>query len=373
MSKIVYDTKKFTGEHLQIINKANEFLMAYANQGLILSLRQLYYRFVATDSFPDSRRWAKVGGKYIRHPEGTKNAEPNYKWLGGIIGDARICGRIDWEHIEDRARNLLGLRHYGSVQESLNDLASSYHIDMWARQGYRPEVWVEKDALRGVIEGPCNALDVPYFSCKGYNSLSEMWRTAQRLEWWNKRSQKPIIFYFGDHDPSGIDMSRDIEERLRITFRSDFEIKRLALTMDQIEEYDPPPNPAKTTDSRYADYLELYGDESWELDALEPTVFRQLITSEIEKLKDVKQWKDDEKTIKRTQDRLKDVSKEWDSIAGYKEQIKSKELVIAIKTKEADLLRESDTANLLAIQKLQATALSLKEEIATLKNKKRKK
>jgi len=89
--------------------------------------------------------------------------------------------------------------------------------------------------------------------------------------------QKTVIFHLGDHDPSGIDMSRDITERLSLFVGRPVEVRRIALNMPQVEEYGPPPNPAKTTDSRFESYLEKYGDESWELDALEPKVIVELI------------------------------------------------------------------------------------------------
>jgi len=153
--------------------------------------------------------------------------------------------------------------------------ARQFRIDKWATQPRRIEVWIEKDALVGVIEGVCTELDVPYFSCRGYTSQSEMWVGAQRLAaHWRKAKQNPLILHFGDHDPSGIDMTRDIQARLQEfsfgTAGHPLELRRLALNMDQVELYGPPPNPAKLTDSRCEAYMEEHGNESWELDALEP-------------------------------------------------------------------------------------------------------
>ena len=94
------------------------------------------------------------------------------------------------------------------------------------------------------------------------------------------------ILHLGDHDPSGIDMTRDNAERLADVFGGDVELKRIALNMDQIDEYAPPPNPAKVTDSRFEQYLLMYGAESWELDALEPSVINELIVNEVALLRD---------------------------------------------------------------------------------------
>jgi hypothetical protein len=91
-----------------------------------------------------------------------------------------------------------------------------------------------------------------------------------------------VIIHLGDHDPSGVDMTRDIADRLSMFAESDIEVNRIALNMDQIEEFNPPPNPAKITDSRSGPYIELYGTSSWELDAIEPATLSQLIADTVE-------------------------------------------------------------------------------------------
>ncbi len=116
-----------------------------------------------------------------------------------------------------------------------------------------------------MFEPICEELDVPYFSCRGYTSQSEMWAAAQRLLGyiWAKQRQHVTILHFGDHDPSGIDMTRDIRERLSLFCGGEgFAVRRIALNMDQVRQYDPPPNPAKLTDTRVDAYLRKYGDDS---------------------------------------------------------------------------------------------------------------
>ncbi len=148
-------------------------------------------------------------------------------------------------------------------------------------------MWVEKDALVEVIGKPAEAYDVPYFSCRGYVSQSEMWAAARRIERKLNEHERAVIIHLGDHDPSGKDMTRDIEERIQTFLINDgyfgecFSINRIALNMDQIERYNPPPNPAKLTDSRCGKYIREYGYESWELDALEPSVLDNLISETI--------------------------------------------------------------------------------------------
>jgi hypothetical protein len=157
-------------------------------------------------------------------------------------------------------------------------------------QDSRVEVWIEKEALAGVFARICDQYDVAFFCCRGYPSISEMYVSAQRL---NDVDQTTHILHFGDHDPSGIDMTRDIEDRLATLGCMDFTVTRVALNMDQVEQYDPPPNPAKATDARFEDYQRKFGDKCWELDALEPSVLADLCKEHIaEHINDWDAWDD---------------------------------------------------------------------------------
>ena len=105
MPKISYTPKRFNAERTAIIATANVIIDEYAEEGMRLTLRQLYYQFVARGLFPDTRRFRWTGSKWVKDPqEGTRNAQPNYKWLGDIITCARLAGMIDWQAIEDRTR-----------------------------------------------------------------------------------------------------------------------------------------------------------------------------------------------------------------------------------------------------------------------------
>jgi hypothetical protein len=291
MPKICYIDKKFNPEHLKLIGTVNGIISDYRAQGYDLTLRQVYYQLVAHDLFPDDRKFTWTGSKWVRDPDGTKNADPNYKWLGGIIDDGRLAGLIDWQAIIDRTRNLKALSHWDEPSDIIQSAAESFRIDKWKDQESRVEVWVEKDALVGVVGQVCDRWDVPYFSCRGYTSSSEMWVASQRLARYKRQNQVPTIIHLGDHDPSGKDMTRDIDDRLAL-FMGGLEVNRIALNMDQIEQYDPPPNPAKITDSRAKRYIEEFGDESWELDALEPSVIDALIDEQIQQIIDIDLWEE---------------------------------------------------------------------------------
>jgi hypothetical protein len=291
MPKIKYKDLNLQPATLTLVKTCNEIIAEYQAQGFTLTLRQLYYQLVSRDIIANRQR--------------------EYKRLGSIVNDARLAGLIDWLAIEDRTRNLQKLSHWDSPEELVRACADQYHVDMWEGQEFRPEVWIEKDALVGVIEGVCDEFDVPYFSCRGYTSQSEMWVAGRRLRGY--AGQTPIIFHFGDHDPSGRDMTRDITDRLEL-FMGGLEVKRLALNMDQVEEYEPPPNPAKTTDSRYGAYIAEFGEESWELDALEPAVIATLIRNAITGLIDQDLWDEKKAEVEKNQKLLGLVAVKWNAV-----------------------------------------------------------
>lgn len=265
-----YIKKKFGQAAMDVIKAANDIILEYESKGMPLTLRQLYYQFVARDLFANN-----VG---------------NYNKLGNLISDGRLAGLVSWTAIEDRGRNLQGINHYTSPSSAIKSVLDNYSIDKWDDQRFRPEVWVEKAALEGVIGHICHELQVDFFATRGYNSQSEQWRAGRRFARYVSKGQTPIVFHLGDHDPSGIDMTRDNQERLSLFAGVNIQVIRLALNMDQIRRYEPPPNPAKMTDSRYVDYAEKYGEKSWELDALEPTVIHNLIRDAVLGVRDQKLW-----------------------------------------------------------------------------------
>ncbi len=276
--KIKYADKNFRQPTLKIINTANNIIDEYDSMGMKLTLRQLYYQFVARALL--------------------SNTVENYNKLGRIISDARIAGLINWDAIEDRTRNLKGNSHWENPGDIIDSCIASYKLDRWEGQDYYVEVWIEKEALLGVISRICQELDVNYFACKGYVSQSEMWRAGRRMYWRSESNkQKPIIVHLGDHDPSGIDMTRDIFERQRMFCRDGYHtrqvtVERIALNMDQIDEFKPPPNFVKLSDTRARDYKVKFGSNSWELDALDPTMLRDLIDKTVTKYRDTNIYND---------------------------------------------------------------------------------
>lgn len=298
MPKICYQPRSFSVVSNGLIDKANEIIAEYEDQGFDLTLRQLYYQMVARDII--------------------KNNQKEYKRLGSVINDARLAGLIDWDRINDLTRELRSISHWETPADIIDSAAASFRLDKWSDQKHRVEVWVEKDALRNVVERACTALDVPYFSCRGYVSQSEMWAAAQRFVRYSRAGQSSIIIHLGDHDPSGIDMSRDIRARLEM-FGADVEVERIALNMEQIQEYQPPPNPAKVTDSRFAGYTAIYGDESWELDALDPQTLSDLITAAVVERRNDRRWKGRVREESGHRAKLQEASERWRDVADFLE------------------------------------------------------
>lgn len=318
MPLIAYKRKRFNDDHRLVIDRSNKILHEYAAQGYDLTLRQLYYQHVARGFIANSDR--------------------EYKRLGSIVSDARMGGLIDWDHIVDRTRFLRTVSSWDSPAQIVRGAARGYQRDLWENQDVRIEVWVEKDALVGVIERACSDLRVPFLSCRGYTSASEMWGASQRFMEQIEDGKRVVVLHLGDHDPSGIDMSRDIEERILHFIGSDhyrltdyelepeeaadwaaehFELRRLALNWDQVQQYNPPPNPAKMTDSRGAGYVQAYGRQSWELDALEPTVIGELIREAVDEERDDERWQVAAATEEAERETLQAAAGRWVEVAQF--------------------------------------------------------
>lgn len=291
--KICYRDISFRQSSLELIAQVNAVTDEYRCKGYDLTLRQVYYQLVAAGIIPNNER--------------------SYKNLGNLISDGRLAGLIDWDAIIDRTRNLRKNSHWTSPAQIISAVASQFAYDKWDGQENYVEVWVEKDALVGIVGQICGRLDIPYFSCRGYVSQSEMWSAAQRLSAYST-NRDIVIIHLGDHDPSGKDMSRDIVERLEL-FGVSPEFRRIALNMDQIEQYNPPPNPTKLTDSRCQGYVNEFGYECWELDALKPEVIEELIREAVMDYCDLSLFDSVRAREAKEREMLRKVSTNWQEIA----------------------------------------------------------
>lgn len=270
MAKIAYvKGVRWRNKTLELLNKITSIVEDYENQGYRMTLRQLYYQLVSADILPNTQR--------------------EYQHLSRLLNEARHAGLIDWNFIEDRVRTPRRMSHWNNIPDLVNSAVSSYRRDRWIDQKKFVEVWVEKDALSGVLSPITEKYHVTLMVNRGYSSATAMHDAAIRLRLEENSGKKVTILYIGDHDPSGEDMVRDIRGRLKI-FKCNAIIKKIALTMTQIKKYEPPPNPAKMSDPRAKGYVNIHGKSSWEVDALRPDVLNKLLTSEIKKLLDQKKF-----------------------------------------------------------------------------------
>lgn len=269
-----------TAKKQKIVLQVNAILKEYGDQNLLpMTTRAVYYQIIA-------KGWADA---WWDDPK-KANSPKSYGLLKGIVSKGRQAGFIDWDAIEDRGREVFGVNYVESPAQAFAAARNGYALDLWHNQPIRPIVLVEKDGQLGVIGRVCNDLRVDYTSCHGYSSQSALWRLGQRFQDHIARGQRPIVFHLGDHDPSGIDMTRDNQERLSLYAGVPVQVVRLALNRAQIDEYDPPPNPAKFSDSRSAAYVAEHGRSSWELDALRPDVIAGTIRDAVLRVRDPAKW-----------------------------------------------------------------------------------
>ena len=255
----------------RLLGLVSEVIDDYEQQGYALTLRQLYYQLVARGHIVNEQR--------------------SYKNLGDLVNNARLGGLIDWERIVDRGRVSLMPSAWDSPAHVLHSAVVGYRLDRWAGQANYVEVWCEKDALASVLEPVCETYHVRFLADRGYASTTAVYDGAKRFEAAAADGKDCYLIYLGDHDPSGVDMTRDVGARIdTMTASLGVEVQRIALNFDQVRQYNPPPNPVKTTDSRAEPYVAMYGEDSWELDALEPQVLDRLLTDAIKALLDRSQY-----------------------------------------------------------------------------------
>lgn len=255
-------------KQLKIIN---EIIEEYADQGYTLTLRQLYYQLVSRDIIP--------------------NLQKEYAKLSGLLVKGRMAGVVDWDAIEDRTRSPDIPYWVEDVEDAIEDTIRQFRLDRQRDQDVYIELWVEKDALSGVLKKITSKYHINLMVNRGYSSCSAMHDAFKRLKQKEMAGKETHILYLGDHDPSGLDMIRDVKERLE-EFGVYPTVKHIGLTMEQIKEFSPPPNPAKITDPRAKWYLAEYGNVSWEVDALNPKTLHQLVKDNVEELIDMDLFND---------------------------------------------------------------------------------
>lgn len=292
--KIKFRACKLGPDRLARLKQINTIIREYQAQGYRLTLRQLYYQLVSRDIIP--------------------NKQQEYAKLSTVLTEGRMCGLVDWNAIEDRLRRPSQPNSWETPQDGLDTIINLYQLPRMKGQENYIEVWVEKDALSGVLSRVTRKYHIPIVVNRGYSSVSAMYDAYNRFHEAYTSDQSVKIIYLGDYDPSGMDMIRDIEHRIcefflgyfldpddvsqqmkdpefinrarKLLLRDhgfDFEVVPIALTRKQINQYNPPPNPAKRTDPRSDKFIAAHGATSWEVDALRPEVLDTILTNAIER------------------------------------------------------------------------------------------
>ncbi|MMZ52636.1 hypothetical protein D1872_144120 [compost metagenome] len=247
----------------------------FKEDNIKLTLRQLYYQLVSQNIIA--------------------NKEAEYKKLIDLTGNMRENCVLKINEFADNTRFALYYNYETDPYQYLEKRISphSYFRSSRENQPNYIEVWIEKEALRSVFKPVTDEMDVPLFICRGYPSTSSLYDQAMRImsrtrmDETRESIEDVYILYFGDHDPSGLQIPEAIEEILRRDYKLDFvHVIRCGLRMDQIKENNLPPNPAKMTDPRAAKYSERFGEKSWELDAVPPTTLQDYVRNSIKELTD---------------------------------------------------------------------------------------
>lgn len=256
---------KFTNLQLDKLNKVQEVLNEL-DEYKPLTLRQIYYQLVGKGHIP--------------------NNKSQYGMLSNLLKWARINGFISWNDIEDRVRvykDLTGFENKEQfIKQEISVFLRGYKRSLLQSQDIYIECWIEKDALRSIFTKIAQQYSVPVVVCRGFSSASFLNDFKERVDIVGKRT---TMLYFGDFDPSGIEMldamKTTLEDEMGVV---DVEFKRVALLKEDISKYKLPHNPdaIKKQDTRTAKHVSTYGDLAVELDALSPSVLEEKIKKSIE-------------------------------------------------------------------------------------------
>jgi hypothetical protein len=227
------------------------------------------------------------GLHYLLVAQGMTNDLLHYKKVISAMVSARWAGDVGFDAFLDHERESIGQTEYeptdveSSVDEAeqqIREWATSYHKNRWENQNAYVEVFIEKKTLQGIFQEPCSEWGVALNPCKGYPSLTFLYDAKKRFDEAMCNDKEPVILYFGDYDCSGEDIPRSIGETLD-RMGTPVEIRRIALVLQQVEEWGLPPAPTKVQDSRARNWD---GIGQVELDAVEPRKLTKLCNDAIE-------------------------------------------------------------------------------------------
>lgn len=272
-------------EYARMVELVREVLGQYSFSPTI---RQVYYRLVSPPY------------------QVIENKTSVYKYFDAQMVRARERRHLPRDAFSDTSRQTLG-GDYGYLspeefQEALREAAQpeKYTRPMWNTQPAVVEAWIEKDALAVLLNMVAREYRVPVFASRGYSPFTLLDKAVDRFV-----EKGGVILDFRDHDPSGQDMCRDVQERLT-RYGGRFRYVPVALTYDQVKAFDLAPNPTKRADPRAAAYIAQFGDECWELDALPPDELNRILEKAIRWEIDWDRWAETEDRITMERDILEE-------------------------------------------------------------------
>ena len=260
MARHVKRNRRTTAECEAIREAAREELAA----GHPMTLRQVHYRV------------------YARHDTTYRNTQRDYNRLSKWLVSDRLVGVIPWAWIEDRLRKPRHVAMWEDLSDFKGFARRAYRRGVWQGQPQYLETWLEKDALSGIFGDALGSYGVTLNVGRGFDSATSVHDAAVRYG----TGEGVAVLYFGDFDPSGEDMVRSLRERL-LELGSEPEVIKCALTLEDIERYDLPPDFTKTIDSRSPAFVARFGNVAVELDALPRNVLRERLTDEVERRMDL--------------------------------------------------------------------------------------
>jgi hypothetical protein len=199
---------------------------------------------------------------------------------------AREEGVIPWEWIVDETRSAERVATWKDPEAYSRSVANGYRRDFWIHQPVRVEVWSEKGTVRGVLMPVLSEYQVTFRALHGFNSATQVWDISQ-----DDDGRDLIALYVGDYDPSGMCMSEDdLPKRLEEYDGDHVEVRRIALTREQLRGLPSFPAADKVKDTRYRWFVSNYGNTCWELDAMDPNDLRECVEEAIKGLIEPEAW-----------------------------------------------------------------------------------
>lgn len=207
----------------------------------------------------------------------VEKSEAGYNKVQTDLVQMRKSGDLPYAWLADNTRMQRKPRTFDNVEQALQDTARLYRKALWNDADCYVEIWLEKDALSGVVYPVTNKYDVPLMVARGYASLSFLHSAAEYI---GEIDVPTYIYHLGDFDPSGVNAGEKIEQTLReMAPHAQIHFERIAVNEAQIKMWRLPSRPTKQSDSR----AKGFGNISVELDAIPPDDLRDLVQTAIEK------------------------------------------------------------------------------------------